>query len=93
MTRNPLFAALFLMLCLFTGLAHAEPELSENPININTATVEQLSGLEGIGESKARAIVAYRESHGPFQSEAELTNVRGIGEQTLAKNAPRITLE
>ncbi|MDC0663590.1 ComEA family DNA-binding protein [Marinobacter sp. SS21] len=93
MTRNSLLATLCLVLCLFTGLAHAEPEMTDHPININTATVEELRALEGIGESKARAIVAYRENHGPFQSEAELTNVRGIGEQILSKNTPRITLE
>ncbi|MDX1459225.1 MAG: helix-hairpin-helix domain-containing protein [Marinobacter sp.] len=81
------------MFCLMAGVTHAEPEADLQPVNINTATEEELTTLDGIGQSKAEAIIAYRESHGPFSSEAELTNVRGIGDQTLAKNAPRITLE
>ncbi|MDX1757909.1 MAG: helix-hairpin-helix domain-containing protein [Marinobacter sp.] len=93
MNRNPFLAALLFTLCLFTGIAHAEPAADAQPVNINTATAAELSSLDGIGESKAQAIVAYRESHGPFQSPAELTNVRGIGDQTLSQNAPRITLE
>ena len=48
-------------------------------ININTATVEMLQTLPGIGESKAKAIVKYREQNGNFKSIEEIQNVDGIG--------------
>lgn len=54
-------------------------------VNINTATVEELKALPGIGPSKAAAIVAYREQNGQFKSVDDLKNVKGIGEGVLAK--------
>ena len=48
--------------------------------------------LEGIGEAKAKAIIAYREEHGPYQSIEDLLNVSGIGESLLAKIKENITL-
>lgn len=72
---------------LFASLALAEP------LDLNTASVEQLaSTLDGVGESKAQAIVAWRESHGPFQRVEELLEVKGIGENTLRKNRGRIAV-
>lgn len=52
-------------------------------ININTASASELQALNGIGESKAEKIVAYREENGFFKSVDELKNVSGIGEKTL----------
>lgn len=54
-------------------------------INLNTANAAELETLEGIGESRAAAIVTYREEHGAFQSIDELLEVPGIGEGTLEK--------
>lgn len=54
-------------------------------INLNTATAAELETLDGIGESRAAAIIAYREEHGAFQSVEELLEVPGIGEATLEK--------
>ena len=54
-------------------------------VNINTASVEELSRLNGIGESKATAIVEYREANGEFASVEDLIKVKGIGEKTLEK--------
>lgn len=88
-TRTPLMATLVLLFSLFAGFAHAEPVT----ININTADIETLASLNGIGQSKAEAIVAYRDANGPFQSSEDLANVKGIGERTVEKNAERMTVE
>lgn len=61
-------------------------------ININTATRRELQKLEGIGETKARAIIDYREQNGEFSSVDELVNVSGIGEKTLEKIRANITV-
>ena len=56
-------------------------------VNINTADAETISAeLNGIGLSKARAIVEYRKKHGPFRSVDDLSLVKGIGERTVDKN-------
>ncbi|MDX1560515.1 MAG: ComEA family DNA-binding protein [Marinobacter sp.] len=89
MKRTPLFATLVLLFSLVTGFAHAQ----EAAININTADVATLASLNGIGQSKAEAIVAYREANGPFAVTADLANVKGIGERTIEKNAPRLTVK
>lgn len=61
-------------------------------LNINTATAEQLTSLKGIGETKAAAIVEYRQRHGSFTSKEELLNVSGIGEKTLENIIDLITV-
>lgn len=53
-------------------------------VNINTATVQELTALSGIGEKKAKAIVKYRKTNGQFTSVSDLVNVKGIGEKTVA---------
>lgn len=62
------------------------------PVNINTATAEELQALPGIGPTRAKAIVAYREEHGPFVYPEDLRKVSGIGEGTLAKLLDHITV-
>nr|WP_256388212.1 helix-hairpin-helix domain-containing protein [Marinobacterium sp. xm-d-530] len=64
------------------------------PVNINSAdAVELADALDGIGQSKAEAIVAYRDANGPFNSVEALTAVRGIGVATVEKNVEYILLE
>jgi competence protein ComEA len=64
------------------------------PVNINSAdAIELADALDGIGQSKAEAIVAYRDANGPFNSVEALTAVRGIGVATVEKNEEYILLE
>jgi competence protein ComEA len=64
------------------------------PVNINTANAETLAAsLDGVGLSKARAIVAYRDSQGPFRHADELVNVKGIGLSTVDRNRDVIRIE
>lgn len=57
----------------------------DGKINLNTATSEELQTISGIGAKRAEDIIAYRESHGGFQSVDDLKNVSGIGDKTLEK--------
>jgi competence protein ComEA len=64
--------------------ARAGPRRRACPLDLNTATVEQLDALDGIGPATAQQIVDYREAHGGFGSVEELDQVPGIGETRLA---------
>jgi competence protein ComEA len=64
------------------------------PVNINTASAEQIAeALNGVGLSKAQAIVDYREAYGLFGQADEIVYVRGIGEATLQKNRDDILVD
>ena len=62
------------------------------PININTATADELTMVKGIGDTKAKNIVAYREEHGPFNSVEELKEVDGIGDTLYEQIAGSLTV-
>jgi competence protein ComEA len=62
------------------------------PININTATLDELDLLPGIGEVKGQAIITYRESHGAFIAIEQIQNVSGIGSVTFEKIKDLITV-
>ncbi len=54
-------------------------------VNLNTATLEELDALPGVGPSTAKNIIAYRENHGGFAAPEEIMNVKRIGEKTFGK--------
>jgi competence protein ComEA len=60
-------------------------------VDINNAPVKELTSLKGIGEAKAKAIVAYRKKQ-CFKKASDLTQVKGIGEATVKKNLREITV-
>lgn len=66
---------------------------ADSRINLNTADVSQLTTLTGVGESKALAIIAYREENGPFTSIEDIMNVPGIKEGTYEKIKDKIAIE
>ena len=77
-----------------TGQGTSEGEghfQTDDRIDLNTADVSQLSTLSGIGQSKAEAIIAYREAHGRFSSIEEIMNVEGIKEGTFSKIKDKIS--
>ncbi|MDD3517065.1 MAG: ComEA family DNA-binding protein [Chromatiales bacterium] len=85
--RKILFAALIAVLPLFL------PAMA-GPVNINTADAATIaSAINGIGETKAQAIVDYRQQHGPFASVYDLTKVKGIGKKTVEKNLDNLTVD
>ncbi|MDA6141499.1 ComEA family DNA-binding protein, partial [Escherichia coli] len=61
-------------------------------VNLNTATLEDLQTLNGIGPSKAQAILTYREENGPFKTVEDLLQVSGIGEKSLEKIKAEIAI-
>lgn len=64
-----------------------------NMVNLNTATMEELCTLQGIGEAKAKAIILWREENGEFGSVEDFMKVKGIGQKTLEKNLDRLTVK
>ena len=80
-----------------TGAVGSTPAGAESPgaasrVNVNTATLDQLETLPGIGPALGQRIIDYREQHGPFRSVDELINVSGIGEKTLAELRSQVSV-
>lgn len=65
---------------------------SNNKISLNKATLKELQTLSGIGESKAKAIIEYREKNGLFKSIEEIKKVKGIGDAVFNKIKENITI-
>jgi competence protein ComEA len=78
-------AALALAVLTVAGPAPAAEKAPTGKVNINTASVDQLSALPGVGPKLAARIVEYRQKSGSFRSTQDLMNVKGIGEKNFAK--------
>ena len=86
-----LLQSLVLALCFSQAALAVSPPAQQ--VNINTADAATLDRLlDGVGPSKAQAIIAYRKANGPFRSAADLAKVKGIGDATVKRNAGRISV-
>ena len=72
---------------------HKKEVGKEGKVNINTATVEELKTLKGIGEKKAEAIIEYRKQNGSFKNKEELMKVRGIGKKLYESFEERVIVQ
>ncbi len=78
---------------VIAGSSGGKSEEGEILVNINTATAEELTILNGIGDKKAQLILEYREQNGLFMAKEDLMNISGIGEKTFASLEPYITID
>jgi competence protein ComEA len=78
--------SLLLLASFIAGTAYAA-------VNINTATQSELEAVKGLGPSKAKAILEYREKQGNFRNVDELTNVKGFGKASINKLRSDLTVE
>ena len=70
----------------------SEQKKETTSVNINESSIEELTTISGIGESKAKAIIEYRTANGPFKSVEEIKNVSGIGDKLYDKIKAYITI-
>jgi competence protein ComEA len=77
-------------LMLLLALAKDPPAA---PVNVNTATIEQLKTLPGVGPATARSIVRYREKNGPFRRVEDLLILKGMSRQRLQKLRPYVKVK
>lgn len=65
----------------------------QGTVNINTATLEELQTIKGIGKKKAEAILQYRKEHGAFRTKEDLLQVKGIGKKALEAIESQVTFQ
>lgn len=86
-------AVLACLLLALPALAAAEQDSAKAPhVDINTAGIEELQSLPGIGPALAGRIVEHRRENGPFRRVEDLLEVKGIGEKSLARMRDRLTV-
>ena len=82
----------FIFCCLCGAIGSAQKKPPARPLDLNTATLEQLEQLPGIGPTTAKAIVQFREKSGPFQRVEDLRAIHGISKSRLEKLRPYVTV-
>ncbi len=89
-----IFITMLVVSFMMNGVSFAgKSNDNQNPVNINQATVKELSSLPGIGKKRAEAIIAYREKNGKFSTIEDIKKVEGIGKDTLERIKNHIVLE
>lgn len=73
-------------------IAAVKADAPDYPLNINTATLEELMTIDGLGEKKACAIIEYREHIGRYKSVEQITEIEGFGEETYKAVAGYLTV-
>ncbi len=84
---------LFVTSLFLSSMTFAESNTGQGRIDLNAATVKELSSLFGIGKKKAEAIIAYRVENGKFESADEIKKVDGIGKKTFSRIKEEIFVE
>jgi competence protein ComEA len=87
-----LCAAIALVSLLGIGSGISQKKPPAKPIDLNTATLEQLEQLPGIGPSTAKEIIQFREKSGPFKRIEDLRAIHGISKSKLEKLRPYVTV-
>jgi competence protein ComEA len=77
---------------LVVAAGDTKKHLPVQPLDLNTATMEQLQQLPEVGPTTAKSIIRFREKSGPFRRVEDLLAIRGITKQRLAKMRPYITV-
>ena len=85
--------ALVVVVSVVLALVPVAFAVQAEKININKASVEELTKLKKIGQKYAERIVAYREKNGPFKNPKDVMNVKGVGQKTFELNADIITVK
>jgi len=103
--KNLFFALGMTVFALVTNLCFAQTtdstEISKTAaashsvqkISLNTATLEQLDAIPGLGQKKAQAVLDYIAQNGPIKDQTQLTQVKGIGSKLAAKISPYFSFE
>ena len=99
--KSYLLMLALLVAVAMTGLLPVSALAAENPaatttletIHINQATAEELQMLPGVGPALSERIVVYRAENGPFESVDQLTEVKGVGQNKLAKFREQLTVD
>jgi competence protein ComEA len=81
-----------LVVAPITALAQQGSAPSNEKVNLNTATLEQLQTLPGVGPAIAKSIVEYRTKVGKFSKIEDILNVKGIGEKKYQRMKDRLTI-
>jgi len=93
--RSPVLRVLLclsLLLCLSATISANKKKPPVKPVNINTATSEELQQVPGIGPATAQKILQMRKSYGPFKSVDDLLAIRGLGQKRLDKMRKYLTV-
>ncbi|ROS05126.1 competence protein ComEA [Sinobacterium caligoides] len=91
--KSVLLSAAIVLSPMATVIAAEDGSLIVERVDINSADADMLAEmLSGVGLTRAKAIIAYRQLHGDFKSAEELAEVKGVSERMVAQNSTRIRL-